>query len=386
QPSALVRRTLPRLCVFLIATGLVASAQRVTVPPTPQIHADHKVTFYFPAPGASTVKFRLGGVAYPLPMEKNSQGLWSITVGPLQPEIYTYSFLVDGVSLLDPSNPRIVPNLRSPSNSFEVPGAHPQLWDVQKVPHGILHHHFYKSAIVGDQRDFFVYTPPGYDARDNRKYPVLYLLHGYTDDANGWMALGRANVILDNLIAQGKAQPMLVVMPLGYGAPEIVTGPHADYHNVTLRRKNFSLFTQALLTEVIPQIQSAYRVSTKRQDRAIAGLSMGGAESLLTGLNHIDMFAWIGSFSAGGLETDYPRNFPSLTAATAAQLRLLWISCGTNDRYIEAIPLITANRNLVAWLRSRHIPLTFVETPGMHEWSVWRNNLIQFAPLLFQPK
>ncbi|MHB1857498.1 MAG: alpha/beta hydrolase, partial [Acidobacteriaceae bacterium] len=138
--------------------------------------------------------------------------------------------------------------------------------------------------------------------------------------------------------------------------------------------------------EVIPQVQSMYRVSDKREDRAIAGLSMGGAESLLTGLNHIDTFAWVGSFSAGGLGTDFAQDFPSLDAKNAARLRLLWIACGSDDRYTGRSPLITLNRQVVAWLRSKNIPVTFVETPGMHEWPVWRNNLIQFSQLLFQPR
>ena len=383
---ALLRRTILRISFFLLAAGLYAAAQQSAVPPTPHIHADDQVTFYFLDPGASKVELGLEGNAHPLPMMKDSQGIWSITVGPLAPEIYSYHFIADGVPLLDPANSHINPNLHSPSNALEVPGATPELWDVQDVPHGVVHHHFYKSTIIGDQRDYFVYTPPAYNPRSGKKYPVLYLLHGYTDDARGWTALGRANVILDNLIAQGKAKPMIIVMTLGYGAPEIVLGPRASMNDATLRKKNYDRFTQALLTEVIPQVQSMYRVSTKRQDRAIAGLSMGGAESLLTGLNHIDTFAWIGSFSAGGLDPNFAQDFPSLNAKNAASLRLLWIACGTNDRYVGKTPLITLNRDLVAWLHSKDIPVTAVETPGMHEWPVWRNNLIHFAPLLFQPK
>ncbi|MHB8301313.1 MAG: alpha/beta hydrolase [Acidobacteriaceae bacterium] len=384
--AAHLRRMVLRFSFCLLATGLYAAAQQSAVPPTPRVHADHRVSFYFLDPGASAVGLALEGNAHPLPMAKGAQGLWSITVGPLAPEIYSYHFIADGVPLLDPSSAHINPNLHAPSNAFEVPGAMPELWDVQDVPHGIVHRHFYKSAIIGDQRDYFVYTPPAYNPRSGKKYPVLYLLHGYSDDASGWTALGRANVILDNLIAQGKAKPMVIVMTLGYGAPEIVLGPRASMNDPTLRKKNYDLFTQALLTEVMPQVQSMYRVSTKRQDRAIAGLSMGGAESLLTGLNHIDTFAWIGAFSAGGPYPPFAQDFPSLNAKNAAQLRLLWIACGTNDRYVGKSPLIALNRQLVAWLHSKDIPVTAVETPGMHEWPVWRNNLIHFAPLLFQPK
>lgn len=383
------------LGIFLLVLGLAlgTNAQKAAksrnapqLPQTPDIHADHSVTFYFYDPGASEVSLSMDGHAGSLPMTKDDQGVWSVTLPPMQPDLYDYLFVADGVPALDPSNPVVNPNLRSPSNVFEVPGAQPKPWDVQDVPHGVVHRHFYKSAVVGDQRDFFVYTPPSYNPRNHKKYPVLYLLHGYTDDARAWVALGRANVILDNLIAEGKAKPMIVVMPLGYGAPEIVIGPRASFDRAALRKKNFDLFTQALLTEVIPQVQSMYNVSTKREDRAIAGLSMGGAESLLTGLNHIDTFAWVGSFSAGGLGADFAQDFPTLNARNASRLRLLWVACGRDDRYVGKTPLITLNREFVAWLRSNSIPVTFVETPGMHEWPVWRKDLIQFSQLLFQPK
>lgn len=383
------------LSVLLLGIGLTLGAHAQPspdnpkppqLPQTPEVHADRSVTFYFYDPGASHVELRMDGHAGGQPMTKDDRGIWSITVPPLQPDLYDYLFVADGVPTLDPSNAVVNPNLRSPSNAFEVHGAQPELWDVQDVPHGIVHQHFYKSAIIGDQRDYFVYTPSSYDPRGHKKYPVLYLLHGYSDDARAWTALGHANVILDNLIAEGKAKPMIVVMTLGYGAPEIVLGHRASFSSAALRKKNLDLFTQALLTEVIPQVQSMYKVSTKREDRAIAGLSMGGAESLMTGLNHIDTFAWVGSFSAGGLDTDYSQDFPALNATTAARLRLLWVACGKDDRYVGKTPLIEANRQFVAWLRSKNIPVTFVETRGMHEWPVWRKNLIQYSQLLFQPK
>jgi enterochelin esterase-like enzyme len=379
----------------LLGIGLALSAQAQQtadnrkppqLPQTPEVHHDHSVTFYFYDPGANQVELSMDGHAGGQAMTKDDRGVWTITVPPLQPDLYNYLFVADGVPTLDPSNAVVNPNLRDPSNVFEVCGPRPELWDVQDVPHGIVHQHFYKSAIVGDQRDYFVYTPPSYNPRAHKKYPVLYLLHGYTDDARAWTALGRANVILDNLIAEGKTKPMIVVMPLGYGAPEIVMGPHASFSGAALRKKNHELFTQALLKEVIPQVQSMYKVSTKREDRAIAGLSMGGAESLLTGLNHIDTFAWVGSFSAGGLNSDFAQDFPALNATTATRPRLLWVACGKDDRYVGKTPLITANRQFVAWLRSNKIPVTFVETPGMHEWPVWRKNLIQYSQLLFQPK
>jgi enterochelin esterase-like enzyme len=254
------------------------------------------------------------------------------------------------------------------------------LWEIADVPHGVVHRHFFRSKVVGDQRDFYVYTPPGFDAKAKTKYPVLYLLHGYSDFADGWTAVGMANIILDNLIAQGKVKPMIVVMPLGYGTPEMIRLKHAAWDHPEVKQLNFDNFTKSLLTEVMPQVESAYPVSTKREDSAIAGLSMGGSESLLTGLNHLDKFAFVGSFSGGGLPEDFAQDFPALDAKQAAQLRALWIACGTSDSLIEA------NRKFKAWLKSKTIAFTDVETPGAHTWMVWRRNLIAFTPLLFGGK
>jgi enterochelin esterase family protein len=251
---------------------------------------------------------------------------------------------------------------------------------INDVPHGIVHRHLYKSRVVGDQRDFYVYTPPDYDPNGRTRYPVLYLLHGYSDDASGWTAVGRAHVILDNLIAQRKAKPMLLVMPLGYGAPEIVQPNFAGFRDPNLRQRNFDRFRDALLTEVIPQVEKSYRVSKDRGARAIAGLSMGGAESLFVGLNALDRFAWVGAFSSGGLSDDFNAAFPALDSKANGQLRLLWIACGTEDR------LIDTSRRFRDWLKTKEVRNTGLETPGAHTWMVWRRYLAAFAPLLFQDR
>jgi len=232
--------------------------------------------------------------------------------------------------------------------------------------------------VAGDDRDFYVYTPPGYDAAAKQTYPVLYLLHGFSDDASGWTAVGSANVILDNLIAQGKAKSMIVVMPLGYGTMEMVQHGWGVWDNQALRKRNFSKFREALLTEVMPRIESEYRVTKEREARAITGLSMGGSESLLTGLNNLDKFAWIGAFSSGGMPDDFQTDFPSLDARANKQLRMLWIACGTDDG------LIKANRSLREWLKAKGVQHTDIETPGAHTWMVWRRNLAEFAGLLFR--
>ena len=211
-----------------------------------------------------------------------------------------------------------------------------------------------------------------------RTYPVLYLLHGYSDDASGWTAVGRANAILDNLIAQGKAKPMIVVMPLGYGTMEMIRLSWEAWSHSELRDANFRKFSEALLTEVMPRVESEYRITKNRNARAIAGLSMGGSESLLTGLNNLDKFSWIGAFSSGGIPDDFQKDFPSLDAKANQRIHLLWIACGTEDH------LITVNRSFREWLKTKGVKATEIETPGMHTWMVWRRNLAEFAPLLFR--
>ena len=344
---------------------------------SPEVHPDKSVTFRYRAPNAQEVKLALEG-AESLAMQRDDKGVWSVTTAALAPDYYGYSFSVDGARSLDPFNHGLVPNLISPGNFVHVPGPSSLPWEVNDVPRGEVHHHFYKSAVASDQRDFYVYTPPGYDPTAKTTYPVLYLLHGFSDDASGWTAVGRANIILDNLIAQGAAKPMIVVMPLGYGTMEIVAQGWGSVGHSELRERNFTGFRDALLTEIIPAIESEYRVTKDRSSRAIAGLSMGGSESLRTGLNNLDRFAWIGAFSAGGMPDAFDKDFPGLDEKTNQRIRLLWIACGTEDH------LITANRNLRAWLKTQGIAHTDIETPGMHTWMVWRRNLAAFAGLLFR--
>jgi enterochelin esterase-like enzyme len=352
------------------------ATQPVAVISSPEVHADDSVTFRFRDPNAHEVVLTLEG-AKPAPMQKDDEGVWSLTTGPLAPDFYGYSFVADSVSLIDPSNPLMKPNLLHTQSQVHVPGPASLPWEVGDVPHGLVHHHLYKSGVVGDQRDFYVYTPPGYDPGAKQRYPVLYLLHGFSDDASGWTAVGRANVILDNLIAQGNAKAMIIVMPLGYGAPEIVVqGPGA--FATELRKKNYDRFTHALFTEVMPQVEAAYRVSKDRNSRAIAGLSMGGTESLLTGLNNLDKFAWIGAFSSGGITEEFDAEFPGLDAKANEKLRVLWIACGTDDG------LIALNRKVRAWLDSKGVHNTGIETPGGHAWMVWRRNFADFSGLLFR--
>ena len=347
-----------------------------------EVHPDRSITFRYADPSASAVLLHLEGDRKPLTMEKGRDGVWSAVTAPLPPQIYGYEFEVDGRPQLDPTNPVITPNLLHRGNMITVHGDAPQLWEAQDVPHGVVHHHFYTSKVVqglvAGQSEYYVYTPPGYEPKKGKKYPALYLLHGWSDLANGWIEVGRANNIFDNLIAEHKMTPMLVVMPLGYGDMKFINSGGDVWEDSALVDHNVSLFSQALLTEILPRAESEYHISRKRDDRAITGLSMGGLESLTIGLTHQDQFGWVGGFSSA-LGHKEQEQLATLSAKTAS-LRLLWIACGTEDG------LITPNRNFTAWLKSKGVAVTVVETPGMHTWMVWRDNLANFTGLIFQKK
>jgi enterochelin esterase-like enzyme len=372
-----MKRTLFVLAVLLLAGN--APAQTPPAPLiSPEVHADRSVTIRFRGPNDKEVAVSIEGVPRPLQMQKDDQGVWSVTTEPLAPDYYGYTIIADGVGLFDPSNHAVKPNFLYRASEVHIPGAASLSWEIGAAPHGEIHHHFYKSGVVGDDRDYFVYIPPGYEPRGKQRYPVLYLLHGFSDDASAWTAVGRANVILDNLIAQGKAKPMIIVMPLGYGAPEVLLPNSGMWHDRAITDRNFDKFREALLAEVIPRVEAEYSVIRNRNSRAIAGLSMGGSESLLTGLNALDKFAWIGAFSSGGITEDFDKEFPALNSKATEQLHLLWIACGTDDR------LIDVNRKIRAWLASKNIKHVDIETPGYHTWMVWRRNLAEFTSLLFR--
>jgi enterochelin esterase-like enzyme len=341
---------------------------------SPEVHSDGTVTLRLRAPNAQKVDLVLEGAD--TAMQQGADGLWTATTSVLAPEIYAYRFVVDGTPILDPRNIDVRDNFLSLWSNLTVPGTPPEPWELQSIPHGIVEHHFYTSQVVlglpNNQSDYYVFTPPGYNPKSRESYPVLYLLHGYSDAADGWTQVGKANFILDSLIASGKAKPMIVVMTLGYGNMAVLKPGRTP----ELSEQNYDLYQKALVTEVIPQIEANYHVSKKREDRAIAGLSMGGHESLFTGLMHPELFAWIGTFSAG-LNAKAISDLPQ-TNAQKANLRLLWMACGVDDA------LLKPNQTVIAALKAEGLPVTAIETPGHHQWPVWRDNLIHFAPLLFQ--
>jgi len=376
-----IRRIVRGLILFSTASvPLFLAAQAIAPFHSTEVHPNRSISFAYKDSAANAVELVLGGLPRKLPMKKNATGIWTVTTPPLAPEIYSYHFEADGDFRLDPANPSTTVNLVDISNLIEVPGDTPQLWDPTDVPHGTLHHHIYAtSTVLGlpqNQNRYYVYTPPGYDPKAKKPYPVLYLLHGWSDSDSGWTVVGRADLILDNLLAEGRIKPMVVVMPLAYGDMSFLHSFNV-WEDQTAIDRNTNLFTQTLLTEILPRVEAEYHVSNDRNDRAIAGLSMGGLESLQIGLTHPDQFAWIGGFSSAVHNLDYTKTLASLNPK-AADLRLLWVACGTEDS------LINPNRELIAFLKTKDMSVTSIETPGFHTWMVWRDNLVHFAPLLFQ--
>lgn len=253
---------------------------------------------------------------HPLAMVRDGAGLWAVTTPPMQPQIYDYQFDVDGRMELDPANVLVSPSLVSPSSLFTVPGTLPELWERRDVPNGVVHRHVYTSSIVRGlvrgQSEYFVYTPPGYNSRTAKRYPVLYLLHGWSDPATGWTAIGQADTIMDNLFAEGKIVPMVVMMPLSYGDMSFVQHGFEIWNDKNAVRSNVRIFSRVLLSEIVPRVEAEYAVRHDAPGRALAGLSMGGLESLMIGLNNPAQFAWIGGFSSAVKYLDLAQEYPQL--------------------------------------------------------------------------
>jgi enterochelin esterase family protein len=353
---------------------------------SPEILSDHRVTFRIYAPKASEVKAS-GDFGKEVTLTKDDEGVWSATVGPLTPDYYNYTFSVDGVRTVDPKNPTIKPGIESIVSMFFLPGKEADFEENQNVPHGDIRQLWYQSSTLQSQRRMHVYTPPGYDASTER-YPVLYLLHGSGDEDSGWSTIGRAGFILDNLIAQKKAKPMLIVMPNGSmprpkNLPRFERGKKAPPAWVKAMSEVQQRFASELLTDIVPLVEKRFRVREGMENRALAGLSMGGMQTLATVTGHPDQFAYVGVWSAGILEdpADWEkRNATFLDNADKINktMKLLSISIGDKDF------LLDFSRNLTELLKKHGVKHEEKVTGGAHTWIVWRQYLHDFAPQLFR--
>ena len=361
------------LAMLLISTAAVARAQVPANVVSPEVLPDHRVTFRISATNAT--KVTLFGdwmqASEVQAMTRDDQGVWTATAGPFPPGLAIYTFTVDGVTTPDPVNPRIKLRARTSASMVYVPGDPPALWEARDVPHGTVAVNWEKSEIIGDTRAYYVYTPPGYEASKSKRYPILYLLHGSNDTAAGWTDVGRANFILDNLIAENKAVPMIIVMPWGHAVP---------YGGV--QSKNNAVFENYLLKEVMPQVEKKYRVAKGRENRAIVGLSMGGGQALEIGFGHLDLFSAVAGFSSG-VASDFASRFKAElddAKGTNAKLKLLWIGCGQQD------PAFGRNQAFAQMLTAHNLRNTFYPTDGTHQFAVWRKCLAEVAPQLFRKK
>jgi enterochelin esterase-like enzyme len=337
---------------------------------SPEALEDGRVTFRLAAPKADSVTVSGQWTKEPMRMEKDTSGIWTVTVGPVPAGVWEYSFQVDGLSMIDPGNPQIKPMRQPRTSILQIPGKPPMIHDFQDVPHGTVRSHAYFSKSLNRLREFSVYTPPGYDKKTGGKYPVLYLQHGSGDNQATWTVHGKAHWILDNLIAQGKARPMLVVMMDGHAAP-----PGGD---PSARRMNTELFGRDLLEDVMPFVEANYRVKKGAENRAICGLSMGGGQSLTIGLNHPELFGWVAGFSAGVPSAESIPGALADPAGLNRKLKLLWIACGKDDF------LLQRNEEFIGLLKQKGISHEWHLTDGDHSWPVWRVYLADLAPRLFR--
>jgi len=347
----------------------------------PEVH-DVKITGEW-MPGYGSISFENGvmkrGPIVSEQLVKDDSGLWNVTLGPIAPNSYGYSYIIDGVMVTDPSNVIVKRDGATLLSVLFIPGKESEYIDVKEIPHGSLNRVWYNSPTLSLYRRMLVYTPPGYETGTD-KYPVLYLLHGGSIDEEGWTTMGKAHLILDNLIAQGEAKPMLIVMPNGYANQTAAPGEGPVIKNVPPPGMAFSYgaFEKSLVNDIIPFIESVYRVIPTKEGRAITGLSMGGMHSFNTTINNPDLFSYIGIFSAG-LWNANPEVENQIETLKASNPKLYWVGCGVTD------PLAyTSTKTLVELLKKHNFDFVYRESEGAHTWFTWRPYLTEFAQLLFK--
>lgn len=346
----------------------------------PKIHSDLRVTFRVNAPAAQKAavagRGSDGGMngSTPYEMRKSAEGIWEVTTDPVRPGFHYYELIIDGLRTTDPSSETYF-GWAQLTSGLEVPDPALDFYTVKDVPHGEVRIRWYRSKTTGQSRRAYIYTPAEYESKPAARYPVLYLQHGSGENETSWTWQGKANIILDNLIAEREARPMIVVMDSGYAAP-ITEAPQ------TGARGN-EAFEEVVIRDLIPEIDANYRTLADRRHRAIAGLSMGGGQALRVGLGNLDKFASIGIFSGATRSFDPKTSFDGVLADGAAanrRLDLFWVGCGTEDR------LYPSAKSMHETLTAAGIRHVWFDGAGSHEWQVWRKHLHDFAPRLFKEK
>jgi enterochelin esterase-like enzyme len=336
------------LSLILILACAHTQAQRAPVIISPEVHPDRSITFRYYARNAKQVTLNAQFLTSPETMTKDTSGVWSITVEPVKPDIYPYFFSVDSIQVADPNNTLIFANERFKNSLVDVHGEHPLVHDLQNVPHGKISYRYYKSNTLGTIRTLVIYTPPGFDINSSIKYPVLYLIHGGSDTEETWTKVGRANFIADNLIAQGKTKPMIIVMP---------------YANV--RPSPMENFTKDMVNDIVPFIEANYPVFTDSKHRAIAGFSVGGGQTLNIGLTNTDKFAYICSYAPYTATEEFKKNFTNWSPDASlinSRLKLFTISVGTDDFLYESV------KQNIAMFKEKNVNLQSIFVPGGHTW------------------
>ncbi len=373
------------LIIFYLADVVVGQPRGPFII-SPQVNKDNTVVLRYHAPAAKEVLLSAQFEKKPIQMTKGDNGIWSVTVGPIEPDIYPYNFIIDGTTVMDPANVDFFPNERFKGSLVDIPGNTPLVHSLKNVPHGTVTYEYYPS-VQGTTGTILIYTPPGYEKNPSKKYPVFYLISGTTDTEETWFKVGRANFILDNLIAEGKAKPMIIVMPYGNieaRVAEQTGGPKPDdpfgreSKDALVRAKNFE---SDLINNIIPYVEKNYRVLSDGNNRAIGGFSRGGGQTLRTAFNNIDKFSWICCYSAYLSNQEMEKNYkyvyenPNLTNE---KLKLLWVSVGNEDF------LYNQTVEFMDFLKSKGVDYKNLITSGGHTWMNTKKFLSQTAQLLFQ--
>lgn len=363
-------------CSILLSIPNIGQSQprRAPVFVSPELNADNTVIFRYLGPAADEVKLSAQFEKTPISMVKDTDGVWSVSVGPVKPDMYPYHFIVDGIRVADPRNSAIFPNEGFQNSIVEITGNSPLVHSLRNVPHGTVSYRYYSSPELGS-RPVVVYTPPGYEEDPKAQYPVLYLLHGTTDTEETWTKVGRANLILDNLIADGKAKPMIIVMPYCRAYPTI-----SKYSGSLRNWANLQEFKKDFLGSLVPFVEQNYRVRADKDGRAIAGFSGGGGETLYLGLNNPDMFSWVCGFAPGMLNEEFDRNNAvafSNPSETNRRLKLFWIGIGRED---GLYPVVSEYLKVLDEKGIKHD--TFIADGG-HTWMNCKLYLTTIAQKLF---